>query len=124
MLFIKLRYLLFFVFVFLVGLKASFGNDSKLLFFNDEMCSYCRWWEKDIGEIYPKTEYSDEFKLIRISIEKEFIEPSSGLKKPILGTPTFVFIYHGAELGRIEGYNGPEMFWWQVESIIDGKIKD
>ncbi len=124
MFFAKIKFSMFFVYFSLVGLSASLGNDSILLFFTDKACPYCQWWEKDISEVYPKTEYAKKFKLIRVSIEKEFNEPSLGLNKPIFGTPTFVFISRGAELGRIEGYNGPEMFWWQVESIINDKSKN
>ena len=34
-------------------------------------------------------------------------------------TPTFIFIKNDNEAGRIEGYTNPEMFWWQVDEIID-----
>ena len=34
-------------------------------------------------------------------------------------TPTFIFIKNDNEVGRIEGYTNPEMFWWQVDEIID-----
>ena len=117
-------FVLSFIFGFFFDVAASFSEDSRLLFFTETSCPYCQWWEKDISDIYPKTEYSKEFQLTRITFDKDFNSQDSGLKKSIFGTPTFVFVYLGKEIGRIEGYNGPEMFWWQVESIIDGKIKD
>jgi thioredoxin-related protein len=114
-------FLLSFIFGFFLDISASFCGDSRLLFFTETSCPYCQWWEKDIGDIYPKTEYSKEFQLTRITFDKDFNSQASSLKKSILGTPTFVFVYLGKEIGRIEGYNGPEMFWWQVESIVNGK---
>ena len=117
-------FVLSFIFGFFLDISASFCGDSRLLFFTETSCPYCQWWEKDIGDIYPKTEYSKEFQLIRITFDKDFNIQDSGLKKTILGTRTFVFVYLGKEIGRIEGYNGPEMFWWQVESIVKGKSTD
>ena len=114
-------FVLSFIFGFFLDISASFSRDSRLLFFTETSCPYCQWWEKDIGDIYPKTEYSKEFQLTRITFDKDFNSQDSGLKKSILGTPTFVFVYLGKEIGRIEGYNGPEMFWWQVESIVKEK---
>ena len=34
-------------------------------------------------------------------------------------TPTFVFYRNDKEIGRIKGYSNPEMFWWQVDEIIE-----
>ena len=115
---------LFFMLLSFFYVNQSFSQDNRLLFFTDKNCPYCQWWEKDIGEIYPKTDFAEEFKLTRISFKTDLREITSGLKKSVLGTPTFVFIHLGREIGRIEGYNGPEMFWWQVESIIYDKIDD
>ncbi len=34
-------------------------------------------------------------------------------------TPTFVFFRENKEIGRIIGYTDAEMFWWQVDEILD-----
>ena len=34
-------------------------------------------------------------------------------------TPTFVFFKEKEEIGRIIGYSSAEMFWWQVDEILD-----
>ena len=34
-------------------------------------------------------------------------------------TPTFVFYRGNNEIGRITGYSSAEMFWWQVDEILD-----
>ena len=117
----KKYFLLSFMFWFILSVSASLSDGNKLLFFTSKTCPYCQWWDKDIGDIYPKTEYSKEFELKRITFEVGFKSQILGLKKTITGTPTFVFVYQGKEVGRIEGYNGPEMFWWQVESIVKEK---
>ena len=35
------------------------------------------------------------------------------------GTPTFIFLEDSNEKGRITGYSYPEMFWWQVDEILE-----
>ena len=34
-------------------------------------------------------------------------------------TPTFIFFKEKEEIGRITGYSSAEMFWWQVDEILD-----
>ena len=34
-------------------------------------------------------------------------------------TPTFIFLEDSNEKGRITGYSYPEMFWWQVDEILE-----
>jgi len=41
-----------------------------------------------------------------------------GISKTVKVTPTFIFVKDTMEVGRIEGYNGQELFWWQVDEII------
>ena len=41
-----------------------------------------------------------------------------GISKTVKVTPTFIFVKDKTEVGRIEGYNGQELFWWQVDEII------
>ena len=88
MLFKKLyNFKLLLIVIFLLSLKSSFA-DNKLLMITADYCVYCQIWEKEIGEIYPKTDIAKSFPL-----EKE-------------------------EIGRIIGYSSAEMFWWQVDEIL------
>jgi thioredoxin-related protein len=75
-------------------------------------------WEKQIGKIYPKTEIAKKFSLHRIEVKNFVNYTKYDLKKTNI-TPTFIFIKNDNEVGRIEGYTNPEMFWWQVDEIID-----
>ena len=34
-------------------------------------------------------------------------------------TPTFIFFKEKEEIGRIIGYSSAEMFWWQVDEILN-----
>ena len=59
-------------------------------------------------------------------LNKEFITVVNKIDKKKLNTifktkatPTFVFYKNNVEIGRISGYSNPEMFWWQIDEIIE-----
>ena len=114
--------LLFFslVIIFLFFSKSTFA-ENKLLMITADYCIYCQIWEKEIGKIYPKTEISKSFPLERIELDEYLfdndISDTNNYETKI--TPTFVFYRGNNEVGRITGYSSAEMFWWQVDEILD-----
>ena len=103
--------------IFLLLLKSSFA-DNKLLMITADYCIYCQIWEKEIGKIYPKTDISKNFPLEKIELDEQTI--SSNLENyGTKITPTFIFFKEKEEIGRITGYSSAEMFWWQVDEILD-----
>ena len=119
---IKKVKLLFFslVIIFLILSKSTFA-ENKLLMITADYCIYCQIWEKEIGKIYPKTEISKSFPLERIELDEYLfdndINDTNNYETKI--TPTFVFYRGNNEIGRITGYSSAEMFWWQVDEILD-----
>ena len=119
---IKKVKLLFFslVIIFLFLSKSTFA-ENKLLMITADYCIYCQIWEKEIGKIYPKTEISKSFPLERIELDEYLfdndINDTDNYETKI--TPTFVFYRGNNEIGRITGYSSAEMFWWQVDEILD-----
>ena len=89
-----------------------------MLMITDKNCLYCIIWEKQIGKIYPKTDIAKKFPLKRIEVKNFINYKKYDLKKTNI-TPTFILIKNTKEEGRIEGYTNPEMFWWQVDEIMD-----
>ena len=108
------------LFIFIISMfKSVNAKDSSLMIMiTDKNCLYCIVWEKQIGKIYPKTEIAEKFPLHRIEVKNFVNYTKYDLKKTNI-TPTFIFIKNDNEAGRIEGYTNPEMFWWQVDEIID-----
>ena len=118
MLFKKLyNFILVLIAIFLLSLKSSIA-DNKLVMITADYCVYCQIWEKEIGEIYPKTDISKSFPLERIELDENSISNDSGNYETKI-TPTFVFFKENEEIGRIIGYSSAEMFWWQVDEILD-----
>jgi len=103
--------------ILLLSIKPSFA-DNKLLMITADYCIYCQIWEKEIGKIYPKTDISKNFPLEKIELDEQSISSdldNYGTKI----TPTFIFFKEKEEIGRITGYSSAEMFWWQVDEILD-----
>ena len=114
------NFTLILIVIFLLSLKSSFA-DNKLLMITADYCFFCQIWEEEIGKIYPKTEISKSFPLERIELDEYLfdndISDTNNYETKI--TPTFVFYRGNNEIGRITGYSSAEMFWWQVDEILD-----
>ena len=110
--------IVFFIFITSIFQSVDAKDTSLMIMITDKNCLYCIVWEKQIGKIYPKTEIAKKFPLHRIEVKNFVNYTKYDLKKTNI-TPTFIFIKNGNETGRIEGYTNPEMFWWQVDEIID-----
>ena len=117
----KVELLFFSLVIFFLFLSKSTFAENKLLMITADYCIYCQIWEKEIGNIYPKTEISKSFPLERIELDEYLfdndINDTDNYKTKI--TPTFVFYRGNNEIGRITGYSSAEMFWWQVDEILD-----
>ena len=111
------NFILLVIVIFLLSLKSSFA-DNKLLMITADYCVYWQIWEKEIGEIYPKTDIAKSFPLERIELDEHSIRNNTDNNEKKI-TPTFVFFKEKEEIGRIIGYSGAEMFWWQVDEILD-----
>ena len=117
----KVKLLFFSLVIFFLFFSKSTFAENKLLMITADYCIYCQIWEKEIGNIYPKTEISKNFPLERIELDEYLfdndINDTDNYETKI--TPTFVFYRGNNEIGRITGYSSAEMFWWQVDEILD-----
>lgn len=75
-------------------------------------CAYCRQWNAELSEIYPKTAEGAAAPLVRVQLaDVQKGETDYDFARPVNFTPTFVLVEDGAELARIEGYPGEDFFW-------------
>ena len=115
----KNLFFLFLIIYFLACINSTYAEvRGKLLYFYSDTCAYCKAWENEIANIYPKTEFEDQFKLSFIDFSSNADFEKYGISKIVKVTPTFIFVKDKTEVGRIEGYSGKELFWWQVDEII------
>ena len=85
--------------------------DSRLIMVTSDYCPSCQAWELDVGKVYDKSPYATTLPLTRVEIGSK-MPGGATFQKPVVGTPTFLIIHNGQEIGRQNGYFDAEMFWW------------
>jgi hypothetical protein len=107
----------FFLLVLLdVATVLDAANAAELVMFRRDGCSWCAKWDREIGPIYPKTEFSRRAPLRPIDLDRD--RDAAIVHLPIRYTPTFVLAEDGKELGRIEGYPGDVFFWPRLDQLL------
>lgn len=89
----------------------------ELIMFEEASCPWCRLWDREVGQAYPRSEEGRRAPLRRIQIS-EARRSGLALKSPVTVTPTFVLMDRGAEVGRIIGYPGADFFWGMLGELI------
>lgn len=103
----------------LAGARAAQPPTSglRLLMFEDEDCTYCALWEREVGEVYARTAEGRTAPLARTNLDST--EPAGiFLSDPVRYTPTFVLLRDGREVGRITGYPGEAHFWGLLAVLL------
>ena len=96
---------------------ASVANAAELVMFRRDGCSWCAKWDREIGPIYPKTEFNSRAPLRLVNLDRDPDPPIA--HAPIRYTPTFVLVEDGREIGRIEGYPGDDFFWARLGNLLE-----
>lgn len=87
---------------------------TELIMVEEPGCPWCLQWDRDLGEIYPKTPEGKYAPLRKVQLHDIKRKPEElGLtpQRPVMFTPTFLLIKDGKELTRLEGYPGEDFFW-------------
>jgi len=82
-------------------------------------CVYCQRWNEEIAPAYPKTAEGAFAPLRRVDISD--VSDAVDTARAVVFTPTFLVVEEGAELGRLEGYPGPEFFWPLLDRLLTDK---
>ncbi|WP_138422945.1 thioredoxin family protein [Maritimibacter alexandrii] len=86
-------------------------------------CAYCRQWDAELSEIYPKTPEGQAAPLVRVQlVDVQKGRTEFDFARPVNFTPTFVLVEDGAELARIEGYPGEDFFWGLLGMMLKAQI--
>ena len=105
------------LFISLAGLAAEQARSLELVFITSEHCPFCKAWERDVGQIYDSTPYALKARLRRVDLgDVDSALPAGAVK--VFGTPTFLIVENNTEIGRIEGYQSSEMFFWALSEYI------
>ena len=117
---VKILCLLILVASLFVGALSANAQSAKdqLLMITSSSCPWCEAFEEEVGSIYGQTEEAAFLPLRRHDF---FAVMPNDLEQitPATMTPTFVILRDGAEIGRIIGYPGAELFWWRLSEFLD-----
>ncbi|HRY05832.1 MAG TPA: hypothetical protein P5114_01815 [Hyphomicrobiaceae bacterium] len=86
----------------------------SLVMIEAEGCGYCRKWHEEVGPGYPLSDEGHRAPLVRIDRKSKEAERFTR----VVFTPTFILIGQGTELGRINGYPGPDFFWSMLADML------
>ena len=89
----------------------------RLVYIFSDQCVFCKAWERDVGRLYGDTEYAKRAPLFKIDI-KLFSKHFTNVTPKVSGTPTFILMNGNNEVGRIEGYQNRDMFFWALSEYI------
>ncbi|MGB0660627.1 MAG: hypothetical protein ACPGNV_10650 [Mangrovicoccus sp.] len=99
----------------------AWSGERQLIMVEQPGCVYCARWNAEIGGIYAKTDEGKLLPLRRVDLRGSELKEMP-LKGRVLYTPTFLLTEGGAEIARIEGYSGDELFWWMLSSLISQHV--
>lgn len=96
---------------------STHATAAELLMVERDGCHWCERWNKEIAHIYPKTAEGRRAPLRRVDIHA-LPDDVAFTSHPVF-TPTFVLVDNGQELGRLEGYAGPDFFWHLLSGLLN-----
>ena len=105
------------MFVSTAGYAGDKTASLELVFITSDYCPFCKAWEREVGPAYSQSPYGQKAPLRRVNIaEVQAVLPDIASK--VKGTPVFLLLSENKEIGRIEGYQSREMFYWALSEYI------
>lgn len=99
------------------GARAAAQTDLsglRLVMIEEDGCSFCLRWKRDVGVGYPLSEEGRRAPLVMVD---RWSKEAQSLGR-IVYTPTFVLVRDGVEQGRIVGYPGADFFWSMMADML------
>ena len=110
----RLKFLILAIVLAAVGAAVQAAD---LVMVEQNGCHWCERWDKEVAHIYPQTDEGKRAPLRRVNL-RDLPDDITFTSRPVF-TPTFVLVQDGQELGRMEGYNGDEFFWFLLTRLLD-----
>lgn len=93
---------------------------ADLIMFDQPGCPWCAKWHAEIGaEGYTASPESKQATLKVYKFGEPMPDNIRALSRTIQGTPTFILLDEGNEVGRIVGYPGKEQFFGRLQLTLD-----
>ena len=93
------------------------GISAELIFVEQPGCYACVRFNKELGASYDLSTLGRDVPLRRVDINNRWPYRGSGVRRP-MGTPTFIILDGGKEIGRFAGYGDGPRFWKKFEAVL------
>lgn len=97
-------------------LVSSTADAAELVMFDGKWCGRCKQFLAEVAPVYHTTPPGKAMPLRVVDLQQT--RPWFRISAPIEGTPTFVLVDKGAEIGRITGYTTREAFIQQAYALM------
>lgn len=89
---------------------------TELVMVEQTGCEWCARWNAEIAPAYPKTTEGKFAPLRRVDLRA--MPDDLDIARRVSFTPTFLIVEDGREIGRLEGYPGPDFFWPVLDNLL------
>ena len=100
----------------LTQIAATAASAAELVMLEGRACGRCKQFLAEVAPSYGATPTGRLMPLRVIDVDQS--TPWFRLNGPVEGTPTFLLVDRGREIGRISGYSSREAFYAQAQSLI------
>ncbi len=98
-----------------VGPTAA--SAAELVLIEHNRCQACIRFNATVGRKYAQTEQGREAPLRRVRLDRGPV-PRDLAKITIRGTPTFILMDKGREIGRFDGFRSQQKFWAKLDRLL------
>jgi hypothetical protein len=92
------------------------AQSAELIMVDSRGCSYCKRFWAQVGNDYDETAAS-QIAPIRRVLGRGWPSDLDGVA-PAFGTPTFILVDDGQEIGRFAGFRNEELFWQSLNRLL------
>jgi len=96
--------------------------ETQLLYIFAHGCGACNKFQREVGDIYPKTQESRVLPMVKVEFDRWRAGDSEFNAcdiNDVFGTPTFILLEDCIEVDRITGYATDELFWLGLTRMVN-----
>lgn len=93
---------------------GELAKGTLLLMIEDRGCPYCAKFDAETRQAYVNSAEGKVAPLVR----RRRGDPEIAFIERVVYSPTFVLLVEGREVGRAVGYQGGELFWMEIASLM------
>jgi thioredoxin-related protein len=89
----------------------------QLIMVDSRRCQYCREFNREVAPHYNSMATGQMAPLRHVNGARRWPADLANVT-PAYGTPTFILVDNGREVGRFAGYANPQIFWRTLDRLM------